>query len=59
MEKWTYGDAWCQVSGITHGTSVTVSIWSISMIGIHRFGPISFFRLYLLYQPLWLVQMKV
>ena len=35
--RWTYGDVWCQVSGIAHGTSVTVSIWSISMIGLHRF----------------------
>ena len=34
--SWTYGDVWCQVSGIVHGTSVTVSIWSISMIGVHR-----------------------
>jgi len=37
-DRWTYGDVWCQVSGVAHGTSVTVSIWSISMIGIHRFG---------------------
>jgi len=35
--SWTYGDIWCQVSGITHGMSITVSIWSISMIGLHRF----------------------
>ena len=40
--RWTYGDVWCQISGITHGTSVTVSIWSISMVGLHRFGLISF-----------------
>jgi len=36
-DRWTYGDVWCQISGIAHGTSVTVSIWSISMIGLHRF----------------------
>jgi len=36
--RWTYGDVWCQLSGIAHGTSVTVSIWSISMIGLHRFS---------------------
>jgi len=35
--SWSYGDVWCQISGITHGTSVTVSIWSISMIGLHRY----------------------
>ena len=37
---WIYGDAWCQVSGVVHGTSCTVSIWSISMVGLHRFEPI-------------------
>ena len=36
-DRWTYGDVWCQVSGVTHGMSITVSIWSISMIGLHRF----------------------
>jgi len=35
--RWAYGDAWCQVSGVAHGTSCTVSIWSISMVGLHRF----------------------
>ena len=40
--RWIYGEVWCQVSGIAHGTSVTVSIWSISMIGLYRFGPICF-----------------
>ena len=34
---WPYGDAWCQIAGIVHGTSVTISIWSISMISIDRF----------------------
>ena len=37
-DRWTYGDVWCQVSGIAHGMSIAVSIWSISMIGLHRFG---------------------
>ena len=36
-DRWTYGDVWCQVSGVTHGMSITVSVWSISMIGLHRF----------------------
>ena len=35
--SWPYGDVWCQISGITHGTSVTISIWSISMVGIDRY----------------------
>lgn len=38
--RWIYGDVWCQVSGVTHATSCAVSIWSISMVGLHRFGPI-------------------
>jgi len=40
--RWTYGDVWCQISGVTHGISITVSIWSISMIGLHRFELICF-----------------
>jgi hypothetical protein len=35
--RWPYGDVWCQVSGIVHGSSVTVSIWSISLVSIDRF----------------------
>jgi len=38
--RWTYGDVWCQVSGIAYCVSCTVSIWSISMIGLHRFGAV-------------------
>ena len=34
--RWIYGDVWCQMSGVAHGTSGAVSIWSISMIGLHR-----------------------
>ena len=44
-DRWTYGDAWCQVSGVVHGTSCAVSIWSISVIGLHRFGHICFYKL--------------
>ena len=36
-DRWTYGDAWCQVSGVVHGSSCAVSIWSISVIGLHRY----------------------
>ena len=36
-EEWPYGAEWCQISGIIHGTSVTVSIWSISVVGIDRY----------------------
>jgi len=35
--RWTYGVVWCQVSGVAHGTSCAVSIWSISAIGLQRF----------------------
>ncbi|ELU03703.1 hypothetical protein CAPTEDRAFT_136526, partial [Capitella teleta] len=36
-EHWPYGDIWCQISGVVHGSSVTVSIWSISLVSIDRF----------------------
>jgi len=42
--RWTYGDVWCQVSGVVHGTSCAVSIWSIAMVGLHRFHDIFFSR---------------
>ena len=35
--RWPYGSVWCQISGVVHGASVTISIWSISMIGIDRY----------------------
>ena len=35
--RWIYGEMWCQVSGVMHGTSVTISIWSISMVGLNRY----------------------
>ena len=34
---WPYSAVWCQISGIAHGASVTISIWSISMVGIDRY----------------------
>ena len=34
---WPYGAAWCQIAGVAHGTSVTLSIWSISMVGVDRY----------------------
>lgn len=42
-DRWMYGDVWCQISGVAHGTSCAVSIWSISMVGLHRYengGPV-------------------
>ena len=39
--RWIYGPTWCQVSGVMHGTSVTISIWSISMVGFYRFVALS------------------
>ena len=35
--RWPFGAAWCQVSGIAHGASVTISIWSMSMVGVDRY----------------------
>lgn len=34
---WPYGEIWCQFAGIIHGTSVTISIWSLSLISIDRY----------------------
>jgi len=42
INRWTYGDVWCQISGITHGTSITISMWSMSMIGLHRLESLCF-----------------
>lgn len=35
--EWPYGDVMCQISGLVHGMSVTLSIWSIAMVGIDRY----------------------
>lgn len=35
--SWPYGEIWCQFAGIIHGTSVTISIWSLSLISIDRY----------------------
>ena len=35
--SWPYGAVWCQIAGIVHGTSVTISIWSLSLISIDRY----------------------
>ncbi|XP_041354313.1 5-hydroxytryptamine receptor 1-like [Gigantopelta aegis] len=35
--SWPYGDIWCQVSGVMHGTSVTVSIWTLAIISVDRY----------------------
>ena len=35
--RWPYGDLWCQVSGVVHGTSVTVSIWTLAIISVDRY----------------------
>ena len=37
MEYWPYGPVWCQISGIVHGTSCAISIWSIAMVSIDRY----------------------
>jgi len=50
MHRWTYGDVWCQVSGVVHGTSCAVSIWSIAMVGLHRFDTILSYN-FIKYRP--------
>lgn len=37
MGTWPYGEVWCQVAGTIHGVSVTISIWSLSLISIDRY----------------------
>lgn len=34
---WPYGPVWCQVAGITHGVSVTISIWSLALVSVDRY----------------------
>ena len=34
---WPYGDVWCQISGVIHGGSCSMSIWCISMVGVDRY----------------------
>ena len=35
--QWPYGTLCCQIAGIVHGMSVTVSIWSLAMVSIDRY----------------------
>ncbi|XP_060066118.1 trace amine-associated receptor 1-like [Ylistrum balloti] len=35
--EWPYGPVWCQIAGIMHGSSVTISIWSLSLVSIDRY----------------------
>ncbi|KAK2146901.1 hypothetical protein LSH36_579g01012 [Paralvinella palmiformis] len=37
IDRWIYGDIWCQIAAIVHGTSVTVSIWSLALISVDRY----------------------
>jgi len=50
--RWIYGEVWCQISGVVHGTSCAVSIWSIAMVGLHRFGQLCF------NESMWLIKMQ-
>ena len=36
-EYWPYGTVWCQIAGVFHGTSCSISIWSICMVSIDRY----------------------
>ena len=35
--RWPYGILCCQIAGIAHGMSVTVSIWSLAMVSVDRY----------------------
>ena len=35
--RWPFGAIWCQIAGITHGVSVTVSIWSLALVSVDRY----------------------
>ena len=37
LDRWIYGDIWCQISGINHSSSMTVAVWSMSLISIDRY----------------------
>lgn len=39
--QWIYGEVWCQIAGMTHGVSVTVSIWSLAVVSVDRFVAIT------------------
>ncbi|KAI0242105.1 Neuropeptide FF receptor 2 [Lamellibrachia satsuma] len=34
---WPFGDVWCQISGVTHSVSCSMSVWCISMVGVDRY----------------------
>ena len=36
-DVWPFGDFWCQFAGVIHGVSITISIWSIAVIGVDRY----------------------
>ena len=35
--RWPFGATWCQIAGIIHGVSVTVSIWSLALVSVDRY----------------------
>ncbi|XP_074651623.1 G-protein coupled receptor 52-like [Tubulanus polymorphus] len=64
IDKWPYSIDFCQVSGMFHGVSVTVSIWSLGLVSIdrhlaitrpYRYGQlVTPCRLYIVFGGLWL-----
>ncbi|XP_021362405.1 alpha-1A adrenergic receptor-like [Mizuhopecten yessoensis] len=68
MGEWPYGPVWCQIAGIIHGTSVTISIWSLSLISIDRYLAIkkplryrsllTVKRTYIIVSCLWIVALS-
>lgn len=37
LNRWPYGDVWCQVSGVIHSVSLTNSMYSIVLISLDRY----------------------
>ncbi|XP_041354326.1 trace amine-associated receptor 13c-like [Gigantopelta aegis] len=37
LGRWPYGDVVCQVSSVVHGSSATVSVWTLSIISVDRY----------------------
>lgn len=41
-DTWLLGEVYCQISGIVHGTSCSVSIWCLSAVSLDRYLAISY-----------------
>ena len=34
---WPFGVVWCQISGVIHSVSCSMSVWCIAMVGVDRY----------------------